>query len=101
MIQRSGHSEGESTPPEQSTFIDVDQWQCGRRVVNVGDQVRCKPLVGRPFKAVVTRIRANIDTELVFEIEVVGGKPGMKSVRTFNTDRVKPMPKRRVSAAKV
>ncbi len=73
----------------------VPEWQVGASVVRPGDQVRCSPPTGeRPFLATVMSLRAD-ESGAVVEVEVVGGRDGVRQWRTFAAERVKPPPKRR------
>lgn len=68
---------------------DVGEFRPGRNFVRIGDPVRCRPLVGRPFEATVRRIRVDQETGEAKEIEVVGGCPGHPiAIRTLPPARI-------------
>jgi hypothetical protein len=72
-----------------TTLIDVGEFRPGRNFIRIGDPVRCRPLVGRPFEATVRRIRVDQETGEAKEIEVVGGRPGHPlAIRTLPPARI-------------
>jgi hypothetical protein len=79
----------------RSDLHEIAETQRGRRTIAVGEQVKCRPVVGPAFVATVRRIMAEVETETVVEFEVIGGRHGVREFRTFAPDRVEPLPKRR------
>jgi len=76
---------------------EIAETKRGRRTIAVGEQVKCRPVVGPAFVATVRRIMAEVGTETVVEFEVVGGRRGGREFRTFAPDRVEPLPKKRTA----
>jgi hypothetical protein len=74
----------------------VAETQRGRRTIGVGDEVKCRPIVGPSFVATVRRIMASTETGEIVEFEVVGGRAGVTEFRTFRPDRIEPLPKKRI-----
>ena len=73
----------------------VSEWRVGSRTVKPGDEVRCSPPSGeRTFTATVISLLAD-EAGAVKEIEVVGGRDGVRQWRTFRADRVKTPPQKR------
>ena len=73
----------------------IPEWQVGSRTVKPGDEVRCTPPTGeRTFAATVISLLAD-EAGIVKEVEVVGGRDGVRQWRTFRADRVKPPPQKR------
>ena len=68
-------------------MIPITEYRPGRNFIRVGDTVKCKPKVGKSFKAVVTQIAQRDETGEI-EITVIGGKPGFKAIRTFTPDKI-------------
>ena len=75
----------------------ITEYRPGRNFIRVGDTVKCKPLVGRSFKAVVTDIAQRDETGEV-EITVVGGINGHKAFRTFTPEKIARVAQTRVEA---
>lgn len=69
-------------------LIDLAAYRPGRNFIRLGDTVRCRPLHGRSFDAVVKRIRADAASGQVVEVSVVGGAGGRRHWRTFTPDRI-------------
>jgi len=53
----------------------VNEYRPGRNYIRVGDTVRVRPRVGRPFAGRVTEIHAD-DTGSITEVCVIGGPKG-------------------------
>jgi hypothetical protein len=84
-------------------MVEVPEYRPGRNFIRPGDTVKCSPLVGVSFRAVVTRILQREGTGEV-EIEVVGGPVSVrgerKAIRTFTPDRISRVAQSRVEERK-
>jgi len=49
----------------RSDLHEIAETQRGRRTIAVGEQVKCRPVVGPAFVATVRRIMAEVETEAV------------------------------------
>lgn len=75
-------------------MTNLTEYRPNRNFIRVGDTVKCKPTVGKSFKAKVTRIIQHDDGQI--EIEVVGGINGHNAFRTFLPERIERIAQTRV-----
>lgn len=78
-------------------MIDVTEFRRGRAVIHLGDRVRIRNTPGRRngFDAVVQRIRVDVTTGAVREVDVFGGSRGRAMFRTFRPDRIERLARHR------
>jgi hypothetical protein len=75
--------------------LELDEYRPGRNFIRTGDTVKCRPTVGRPFRAVIRHIYQYADEHI--EVEVVGGPTGRPaSFRTFTSDHIQRVAQSRV-----
>jgi hypothetical protein len=80
------------------TFTKLDSYRPGRNFIRVNDVVKCRPHVGRPFKAQVLQIWQNDETGAVeFHVVRLGA---YRMIRVFSSERISRVAQSRVEVKK-